>query len=110
MAYFAELDENNVVIRVLAVPDDQEHRGQEFLANDLNLGGDWIQTSYNHRIRGHYAGIGHRYDADLDLFIAPQPFPSWLMTVDGWWQPPTPHPGDGFYDWDETNQEWVPVE
>jgi hypothetical protein len=73
MAHFAEV-ENNIVTRVLVVPDEQEHRGQEFLANDLGLGGTWVQTSYNARIRKNYAGIGYTYDADRDAFIAPKPY------------------------------------
>lgn len=73
MAHFAELDDNNIVLRVLVVPDDQEHRGQQFLADDLGLGGRWLQTSYNHRIRKNYAGIGFTYDPDRDAFIPPKP-------------------------------------
>lgn len=73
MAHFAELNDNNIVIRVLVVPDEQEHRGQEFLADDLGLGGRWLQTSYNHRIRKNYAGIGYTYDPDRDAFIPPKP-------------------------------------
>lgn len=73
MAHFAEIDENNIVTRVLVVPDEQEHRGQEFLANDLGLGGFWIQTSYNNNIRKNYAGIGYTFDPVRDAFIAPQP-------------------------------------
>jgi hypothetical protein len=73
MAHFAEIDENNIVTRVLVVGDDQEHRGQEFLANDLGLGGFWIQTSYNHRIRKNYAGIGFQFDPVRDAFIPPKP-------------------------------------
>lgn len=69
MAHFAEIDDNGVVLRVLVVADEQEHRGQEFLADDCNLGGTWIQTSYNSRIRKHYAGIGMAYRQDLDAFI-----------------------------------------
>ena len=72
MAHFAEIDENNIVTRVLVVPDAEEHRGQEFLANDLGLGGLWIQTSYNARIRKNYAGIGMFYDVDRDAFIPPK--------------------------------------
>jgi hypothetical protein len=72
MAHFAEIDENGVVLRVLVVPDAEENRGQEFLANDLELGGTWVQTSYNARIRKNYAGIGMSYDAARDAFIAPQ--------------------------------------
>jgi len=72
MAHFAEV-QNNIVTRVLVVPDEQEHRGQEFLANDLGLDGVWIQTSYNARIRKNYAGIGYTYDTIRDAFIAPKP-------------------------------------
>lgn len=73
MAHFAELDSENKVVRVLVVPDDQEDRGEEFLAHDLGLGGRWIQTSYNNKIRGKFAGIGDTYDEDQDIFIAPIP-------------------------------------
>jgi hypothetical protein len=73
LAHFAEIDENNIVTRVLVVGNDQEHRGQEFLANDLALGGFWIQTSYNARIRKNYAGIGFQFDPVRDAFIPPQP-------------------------------------
>jgi len=71
MAHFAEIDKDGFVLRVLVVDDSQENRGQEFLANDLGLGGTWIQTSYNSNIRGKYAGVGDRYDKDMDQFIAP---------------------------------------
>ena len=73
MAHFAEIDDNNIVTRVLVVPNEQEHRGQEFLTDDLNLGGKWVQTSYNHNIRKNYAGIGYTYDTERDAFIAPKP-------------------------------------
>ena len=72
MAHFAELDENDVVLRVIVVPDIQEHRGQEFCANDLGLGGTWVQTSYNATIRKNYAGQGMRFDRSRDAFIAPK--------------------------------------
>jgi hypothetical protein len=71
MAHFAEIVDG-VVVRVLVVPDAQEHRGQEFLADDLALGGTWVQTSYNARIRKNYAGIGMSYDSERDAFIAPK--------------------------------------
>jgi hypothetical protein len=73
MSHFAQIDNNNIVLQVLVVPDSQEHRGQQYLANDLNLGGVWIQTSYNNRIRKNYAGIGYKYDEELDAFIPPKP-------------------------------------
>jgi len=71
MAHFAEIDSNNVVLRVLVVSDEHEHRGQEFLANDCGLGGTWIQTSYNANMRGKYAGISDIYDEVNDEFYTP---------------------------------------
>jgi hypothetical protein len=71
MAHFAQIDDNNVVINVVVVPNEQEHRGQEFLAEDLRLGGRWIQTSYNAKFRNKYAGIGDYYDEVEDVFISP---------------------------------------
>lgn len=116
MAYFAELDDNNIVLRVVSVsnndvpdPAPNDNAGHTFL-NSIGITGRWIQTSYNGTIRGHFAGIGHRYDDALDIFVAPQPFPSWQMTDDGWWEAPVPCPVDGQWTWNETNQEWVPVD
>jgi len=106
MAHFAEIIDNKVV-QVLVVPDDQEHRGQEYLAEDCQLHGIWIQTSYNARIRKHYAGIGYTYNSTLDAFYPSQPYPSWTLDADCNWQPPTSRPdGEGFYTWNETTQEW----
>lgn len=108
MAHFARITQDNIVTDVLVVPDDQEHRGQEFLADDLGLGGTWIQTSYNNNIRKQFAGIGYTYNADADVFIMPQPFPSWTLDQNHDWQAPTPKP-DGPHVWDEDNQQWVAV-
>jgi len=72
MAHFAEIDKDGIVLRVLVVDNSQEDRGQEFLAEDLGLGGTWIQTSYNANIRGKYAGIGDKYDKKKDIFISPK--------------------------------------
>jgi hypothetical protein len=71
MAHFAEIDENNLVLRVLVVDNDKEDQGQDYLANELGLGGTWVQTSYNKTFRKNYAGIGFTYDPDLDAFIPP---------------------------------------
>lgn len=107
MAHFAQIDENNFVIQVLVVGDDQEHRGQDFLANDLGLGGRWIQTSYNNRIRKQYAGIGYYYDEEADVFVAPQPFSSWTLDENHDWQAPKPYPEDGLmYSWNEEKLDW----
>lgn len=109
MAHFAEIDENGIVRQVLVVPDQQEHRGQDFLAVDLGLGGTWVQTSYNNRIRKQYAGIGFKYDADADVFIAPQPHASWLLDENHDWQPPVAKPEDGLiYTWNEELLDWEP--
>lgn len=108
MAHFAEIDENNIVIRVLVVDDSQEHRGQEFLANDLRLGGRWIQTSYNDNFRKIYAGAGMVYNEEGNVFHASQPYPSWTIDENYDWNPPTPKPtSDGNWNWDEANLEWV---
>lgn len=72
MAHFAQIDENNNVVNVVVVADEQEHRGQDFLAKDLGLGGIWIQTSYNANIRGKFAGIGDKYDSENDVFFTPE--------------------------------------
>lgn len=71
MAHFAKI-ENGVVTNVIVVPDEHEEAGQEWL-NSIGLDGAWVQTSYNHRIRKNYAGIGYTYDTSLDAFIPPKP-------------------------------------
>jgi hypothetical protein len=72
MAHFAELDENNVVLCVLVIDNSLEDQGADFLSNTLGLGGTWIQTSYNGNIHKNFAGIGYKYDNDLDAFIPPK--------------------------------------
>jgi hypothetical protein len=120
MAHFAEIDENNIVTRVLVVGDDQEHRGQEFLADDLGLGGTWLKTSYNtqggvHTLGGtpfrkNYAGIGYTYDAERNAFIPPKPFDSWLLNEESCnWNAPVAMPVEEgkFFTWDEDSVSWV---
>jgi hypothetical protein len=118
MAYFAELDPNNVVLRVLSVsndncPDpapDNEQQGIDFLAS-LGLGTSWKQTSYHGNFRKQYAGIGYTYDADADVFVSPSPFPSWSLDENYDWQAPVPYPSDGeSYVWDEEDQAWIATE
>ena len=107
MAHFAEIDENGTVLRVLVVGNDQEYRGQDFLANDLGLGGTWVQTSYSNKIRKQFAGIGYKYDADADVFIVPKPFDSWTLDDNHDWQAPVAKPDDeNLYTWNEESQEW----
>jgi len=108
MAHFAEIDLTNTVIRVIALDDEFELNGSEWC--NRYLGGRWIQTSYNGNIRKQYAGIGYTYDAVADVFIAPQPYPSWSLDSNYDWQAPVQRPADGkHYLWDESNQAWVLV-
>lgn len=107
MAHFAEIDENNIVQRVLVVDNTLEHRGADFLANDLGLAGNWIQTSYNNNFRKQFAGIGYTYDANADVFITPKPFPSWSLDENFDWQPPIPRPKNGLWYWDEPSLSWL---
>lgn len=116
MAHFAELDENNIVKRVIVVnnKDTQDANGNESEAVGVAfcqqlLGGDWKQTSYNANFRKNYAGIGYTYRADIDAFVSPQPYPSWTLNNDtAKWEAPIPMPTDGKkYFWDETAQAWV---
>lgn len=114
MAHFAELDENNIVKRVIVVANkdcadangvEKESIGVAFC--ERLFGGVWKQTSYNGNMRKHYAGIGYAYDAARDAFIPPQPYPSWSLDDDANWQAPVPMPNDEFiYVWDEANQQW----
>ena len=118
MAHFAEIDENGVVLRVLVVDNAQENDGQNFLANTLGLGGTWIKTSYNtlggvHSnggtpLRKNYAGIGYTYDSVRDAFIAPKPYPSWVLNEESCvYEAPVAYPTDGErYTWNEETTSW----
>jgi hypothetical protein len=123
MAHFAEIDSNNIVIRVLVIDDSQELRGHDFLSNDLKLGGNWIKTSYNTRgnihlkggtpFRKNYAGKGYVYDSIRDAFIPPKPFSSWSLNEDTClWQPPISYPTDSTkrYKWDESIMNWMEIQ
>jgi hypothetical protein len=120
MANFAKLNDQNIVLDVNAVSNDvinnlpfpdSEPLGVAFLTEWSGGYTNWKQTSYNANFRKNYAGVGSTYSAELDAFIAPKPFPSWLLNTDTCqWQPPVPYPNDGNqYIWDEATQLWVPV-
>lgn len=107
MSHWAELNDNNEVIRVL-VGDNNDPNGDEGYQWFIdNLGGTWIQTSYNSNFRKKYAGIGDTYNADGDVFISPKPYPSWILDNNFDWQAPTPRPIEGFWRWDEVTLTWV---
>ena len=106
MAHFAQLDSNNVVLKVIVTADDVTEASLEA----KYPGSTWKQTSYNKTIRGQFAGKGYTYYPEQDVFARPQLYPSWTMDANGEWQPPTPMPTDGtdtmFYEWNEENGVW----
>jgi hypothetical protein len=112
MAHFAKLNSENVVDQVVVVHNNDapdEAAGIAFL-NSLFGDATWVQTSYNGNIRKNYAGLGYVYDSGRDAFIAPQPFPSWVMIEETCrWEAPTPMPTDGIYHWDEATISWVEI-
>lgn len=108
MSHFAEVDSNNTVLRVLVGNDDDPNEGYDWLVE--NLGGTWIKTSYNNRIRMNYAGVGYTYDPVEDWFVAPQPYPSWILTRAAQWVAPVKYPTDGLvYQWNEEITDWEAV-
>jgi hypothetical protein len=115
MAHFAELDENNTVLRVIVVDNDKlldangyENEAIGKLFCTALLGGNWAQTSYNKSFRKHYAGIRYTYDAQLDAFIPPKPYNSWILNEDTClWEAPTAPPDDEYdYVWNESSESW----
>lgn len=120
MGSFVKLDENNIVIQGVvvnnAVFDDlpfpeSEPIGVKFLQDLYNDNAVWKQTSYNNNFRVRFAGLGYSYNANLDAFIRPAPYPSWLLdTTTTEWVAPVPLPTDGKpYSWNETTQSWDPM-
>ena len=117
MAHYCRLDENNIVTQVIVIDNkdtadangvEKEYIGAAFC--ERLFGGTWKQTSYNGNIRKNYAGIGYTYNADIDAFVAPQPYASWTLDANAQWQAPTAMPTDGkMYSWNEETQTWVEV-
>lgn len=113
MAHFAKI-ENGIVTQVIVVHNNEllvdgvenEQKGKDF-CNSL-FGGDWVQTSYNSNFRKQYAGTGYTYNSVADVFVIPQPFPSWSLDSNYDWQAPTPKPEGMFY-WDEESLSWLPI-
>ena len=104
MAHWAEIDENNIVLRVTVGDNNDLDEGYQWLMD--NLGGRWVQTSYNNNIRKQFAGIGFTYDEENDVFISPSPYSSWVLDESFDWQPPTPRPQEGFWRWNEETLSW----
>ena len=120
MSHFAHIT-NGIVDQVIVAEQDFIDSGA------VGPASDWIQTSYNTRgnvhygqdgqpdggvaLRGNYAGVGYHYDAQADIFYAPQPYASWqLNPATALWEAPTPMPTDGKpYAWNEATTSWVEV-
>jgi hypothetical protein len=132
MAHFAELDENNIVLRVVVIGNDvptsngplgenDMHPDGEIYCQNLFKGGRWKQTSYNNKFRKNYAGIGSIYNDEINMFISQRPYQSFnLNKSNGEWEAPIPYPTkkyinenhpDGpvsyIIEWDEQNQRWT---
>ncbi len=111
MAHYAFLDNNNIVVEVIVGIDENElieGKTPEQWYADFT-GYQCVRTSYNNKIRKQYASIGFTYDPTADVFISPQPYPSWKLDNNFDWQAPKPKP-EGFFTWNEELQEWVNVE
>lgn len=112
MAHMAKLDDSNIVTKVLRTSDSGDE-GLAFLTE--TFGGRWIKTSYNGTIRKHFARIGSEYREDLDAFVLPKPYPSWVLNEElVEWEPPIPYPTTGkdgvAYAWNEETTEWVELD
>ena len=124
MAHFAQIDYQNKVIRVSVVANEDifdddgnesEEVGIEYLKSIHGPHTMWIQTSYNNNFRCRYAGIGLVYNVEHDVFLLPQPYPSWSLNTEIYdWDPPVPKPelteeqneSGSYYEWNEETQEW----
>lgn len=115
MAHFAEISDNEIVSRVIVVAnedclDENGNESEEIGARFCNnlFGGTWKQTSYNGSIRKNFAATGFKYDKELDAFIPPQPYPSWILNEEtASWEPPIEYPEDSeIYAWNEFAKQW----
>ena len=124
MAHFAQIGYENEVLRVSVVRNEDildgngnesEEVGIQFLKSVHGHLTNWLQTSYNNNFRFRYAGIGMVYDNQYDVFLLPQPYPSWTLNTETYlWEPPVPEPelteeqrdGGSSYEWNEETQEW----
>ena len=116
MSHWAEvvLIDGKKIVKRVTVGDNNDPAGDEgyqWLID--NHGGEWIKTSYNAATNGfrkNFAGEGYEYREDIDAFVAPQPYPSWMLGDDAQWYPPVEYPTDGImYSWDEESLDWKAI-
>ena len=117
MAHYAFLDENYIVTEVIVGKDESNFDWERYYG-DIR-GQLCKRTSYNtiggvHKnggtpLRKNYAGLGFIYDPNRDAFIAPKPYPSWVLNEETCrWEASVPYPNDGqLYSWDESTKSWV---
>jgi hypothetical protein len=118
MAHFAQLDENKIVLQVVVLDNDKvndlsfpdsEPLGIAALKEIFGAETNWVQTRYNHNFRKEYACVGGQYLPQGDIFVGPQPYPSWILNPASGWESPAPMPevpNLHIAVWDEENQEW----
>ena len=120
MAHYAWINLDNVVVNVTVGVDEtvtQQGVGgsteawEQFYTQAINQEGVYIKrTSYNNKIRKQFCGVGFTYLPEADVFVAPQPYPSWTLDSNHDWQPPTPMPSTGGpYEWSEEDLVWVAI-
>lgn len=120
MAHYAFLDENNIVTEVIVGRNEGEDgkSGEDWEAHYGAFRGQTCKrTSYNNNIRKNYAGIGYTYREDIDAFVPPQPYASWVLNeTTAQWEAPVPMPADAGtgdppkrYYWDEPTTNWIEV-
>jgi hypothetical protein len=107
MSHFAQINEENIVIQVLVGDNEAPDEGLSWFQE--NIGGRWVQTSFNAKFRKNFASVGYSYDEERDAFIAPQPFDSWVLNEEtAAWEAPVPYPADGLnYYWNDASLSWV---
>jgi hypothetical protein len=114
MAHYAQLDDDNTVLDVMKISDDYEDCGEDYINNVCMIPGRWIKTSYNGTIRGSFAGVGFSYNEELDVFLPPKPYESWVINTElKCWESPVERPEISNTEaaiWDETNQQWIIVQ
>ena len=105
MSHFAKINNSNIVTDIIVAEQDFINSGA---VGDSFL---WVQTSYSGSFRKNYAAVGYTYDKAKDAFIAPKPYPSWVLVEDTCqWEAPTAMPDDGeLYEWNEDTTAWISI-
>lgn len=129
MAHYALINNENEVVKVITGVDENiiqtdldgtevggtsENWERFYASRPEHEGLICKRTSYNENIRANFAGVGYKYDPSFDVFIAPQPFPSWKLNYTNYqWEAPIARPEeiDGYWwIWSEINQEWISIQ